>query len=239
MAETLLEIAGLEAGYGAARVLDDITLSLEAGAALALLGRNGMGKTTFITTLMGHTDVFRGTIRLGGRDLLRLPRQARAAAGLGWVAQERDVFPSLTVTENLTVAARPGRWDLRSVYDLFPRLAERRRNLGTHLSGGEQQMLAIGRALMLNPTLMLLDEPLEGLAPVIVGELVAAIRHMVAVEGLAMILVEQRAELALALTRRAVVLERGRIIHHGDSADLAADPARLARLLGVGAQGKP
>ncbi len=233
MAEPLLRVDGVQAGYGEAAVLDDVSFALEEGGSLALLGRNGMGKSTLLATLMGHTRMRAGTIALRGRPLERLAPHRRPAAGLGWVPQEREVFPSLTVEENLTVAARPGPWTLGRVQELFPRLRERRANLGSQLSGGEQQMLAIGRALMLNPALVLLDEPLEGLAPVIVEELSAAIRRMVEREGLAVILVEQHAHIALGLTRDAIVLERGRIVHRAPSAALMRDQATLERYVGM------
>jgi branched-chain amino acid transport system ATP-binding protein len=213
-------------------VLDEVSFSLPGGGSLALLGRNGVGKTSLIATLMGHTRLMGGSIALGGQRIERLPPHRRPAAGLGWVPQERDIFPSLTVEENLTVAARPGAWDLGKVYALFPRLKERQRNLGNQLSGGEQQMLAIGRALLLNPKLLLLDEPLEGLAPVIVEELCAAIARMVG-QGMAMLLVEQHAELALRLTEQVVVLERGRVAHRGPSGALLDDKSQLQRLIGV------
>ena len=233
MVEPLLSVRSLSAGYGDASVLDEVSFELEEGGALALLGRNGMGKSTLLATLMGHTLRRGGTIALRGRPVERLAPHLRPAAGFGWVPQERDIFPSLTVEENLTVAARRGPWTLARVHELFPRLRERRSNLGSQLSGGEQQMLAIGRALMLNPALVLLDEPLEGLAPVIVEELSAAIRLMVEREGLAIILVEQHAHIALGLTRDAIVLERGRIVHRAPSEALAQDHATLERYVGM------
>jgi branched-chain amino acid transport system ATP-binding protein len=231
----LLEVDGVWAGYGDATVLEDISFSLEAGGALALLGRNGMGKTTLLATLMGATRQSRGTIRFDGRNLGVVPSHRRAHAGLGWVPQERDIFPSLTTQENLMVVARPGPWDLKKVYATFPRLEERSANMGNQLSGGEQQMLAIGRALMLNPKMLLLDEPLEGLAPLIVKELLAIIEQMVREGSMAFILVEQHAHQILPITQEALVLERGRIVHHGPSAVLAADPSVLNRWLGVAA----
>jgi branched-chain amino acid transport system ATP-binding protein len=233
VAEALLALDGVRAGYGDAVVLDGITLDVAAGGSLAVLGRNGVGKTTLLLTIMGYTDVARGAVRWRGRDLARIPPHRRALAGLGWVAQEREVFPSLTVEENLVVAARPGRWNLGRVYTLFPRLAERRGSRGQHLSGGEQQMLAIGRTLMTNPALLLLDEPLEGLAPIVVEELTTAIRRMRSDDSAAFILVEQHAELALSLTEAAVVLERGGIVHRGPSRALLEDPATLDRLVGL------
>ena len=233
MAEALLALDDVRAGYGDAVVLDGITLTLAEGRSLALLGRNGVGKTTLLLTIMGFTRVSRGAVVWRGRDITRLAPHWRARHGLGWVAQERDIFPSLSVEENLVVAARPGRWDLAAVYKLFPRLNERRASRGNHLSGGEQQMLAIARALMTNPALLLLDEPLEGLAPIIVEELTAAIRRMTADEGTAFVLVEQHAEVALALTDEALVLERGSIVHRARSQDLLRDQAMLDRLIGL------
>jgi branched-chain amino acid transport system ATP-binding protein len=233
MAEPLLALADVRAGYGDAVVLDGITLAVAEGGSLALLGRNGVGKTTLLLTIMGFTRVSRGAVVWRGRDVTRLAPHWRARHGLGWVAQERDIFPSLSVEENLLVAARPGRWELAAVYKLFPRLNERRASRGNHLSGGEQQMLAIARALMTNPALLLLDEPLEGLAPIIVDELTAAIRRMTADQGTAFVLVEQHAEVALALTDDAVVLERGSIVHRARSQDLLRDQAMLDRLIGL------
>jgi len=235
MAEPLLAIGNLSAGWGDGVVLQDITLALAPGEALALLGRNGAGKTTLIATLMGIARQRGGSLRLDGHPLDRLPPESRAALGLGWVPQERAVFRSLTVEENLTAVARPGRWTLRAVYGLFPRLAERRGNLGSQLSGGEQQMLAMARALMLNPRLLLLDEPLEGLAPVIVQSLLAAIRRIVREEGVAAIIVEQHAGQVLPIADRAVILERGRIAHAAPAATLMQDTAALERHLGVAA----
>ena len=235
MAE-LLTLEGVHAGYGNAAVLEDISFTLDAGASLALLGRNGMGKTTLLATLMGATRLTRGTVRLGGQDLVAVPSHRRAHLGLGWVPQERDIFSSLSVEENLSVVARPGAWSLHKVYALFPRLQERRANMGNQLSGGEQQMLAMGRALMLNPKLLLLDEPLEGLAPLIVQELLAIIGRMVREASMAMILVEQHAHQILPITRNALVLERGRVVHHGPSDVLTDDPALLDRWLGVAAR---
>ena len=232
MAE-LLAVEGLTAGYGDSVVLDDVTLALDEGGTLALLGRNGMGKTTLLVTLMGLTRVHRGSLRWRGADLSRLPTHRRSQSGLGWVPQERFMFPSLTVEEHLTAVARPGHWNVARVYEIFPRLEERRRNYGNQLSGGEQQMLAIGRALMVNPSLLLLDEPMEGLAPIIVQELMSVIRDLVADSGMAVIVVEQHAKLALALTQNAIVLERGRVVHRASSEALSRDPETLHRLVAV------
>jgi branched-chain amino acid transport system ATP-binding protein len=228
----MLVLENLVAGYSDAIVLDDCSLALRDGESVALLGRNGVGKSSLLLTLMGHTRVRRGSIRWCGQDLLKMPAHARARAGLGWVPQEREIFRSLSVEENLTVTALPGKWNLPAVYKLFPRLQQRRKNFGNQLSGGEQQMLAIGRALMLNPKLLLLDEPLEGLAPVIVDELCSAIGSM-AREGQALILVEQHVEQALQLTGRGIVLERGRVVHAADSAELLANLGILERWVGV------
>ena len=228
----MLELREVRAGYGDAVVLDGISLALPEGGTLALLGRNGVGKSTLLLTLMGYTRLRKGDLLWNGKSIARLAPHRRARLGIGWVAQEREIFPSLTVQENLTVAAQPGPWDLPKVFQLFPRLAERRANKGNQLSGGEQQMLAIARALMTNPRLLLLDEPLEGLAPIIVEELAQALRHLA---GVAMILVEQHAEIALSLTEQALVIERGRIAHRGASRELAADERLLERYVGVSA----
>jgi branched-chain amino acid transport system ATP-binding protein len=229
----LLAVEALSAGYGEAVVLSDVSLSLVEGEALALLGRNGMGKTTLINSIVGVTRYFGGKIALDGADITALRPDQRAHAGIGWVPQERNIFKSLTVQENLTAVARPGRWTTDKVYALFPRLAERRTNLGHQLSGGEQQMLAVGRALVLNPRVMLLDEPLEGLAPILVDELLTALRRVIRDEGTSAILVEQNAKKILAVTDRAIILERGAVVHSAGSATLAADRAALERHLGV------
>ncbi len=233
MAE-LLRAEKVWAGYGDAVVLEDLSFSLDAGSSLALLGRNGMGKTTLLATLMGATRLRRGQLFFGGQDITRVPSHRRARLGLGWVPQQRDVFASLTVEENLTVVARPGEWTLEGVYGMFPRLRERHANMGNQLSGGERQMLAIGRALMLNPKVLLLDEPLEGLAPLIVQELLQIIQKMVSAGSMAVILVEQHARQILPITRHALVLERGRIVYAGGSADLLRDGDRLDGWLGAG-----
>jgi branched-chain amino acid transport system ATP-binding protein len=229
----LLHIENLSAGYGEAVVLHDINLAIGEGQTLALLGRNGTGKTTLINTLAGATRQHGGTISLGGVALHKLPPHQRAAAGIGWVPQERNIFKSLTVHENLTAVARPGNWNPQRVYEMFPRLAERKTNLGTQLSGGEQQMLAVGRALVVNPTLLLLDEPLEGLAPIIVEELLRAIRRITQGEGLAAIIVEQHPQAILAISDEAVVLDHGTVVHADHAATLRTQPEVLERLLGV------
>jgi branched-chain amino acid transport system ATP-binding protein len=233
MAEPLLQLSEVSAGYGSARVLHNVSLALPEHGSLAVLGRNGVGKTTLLLTIMGYTQLHGGHLAWRGRDMSRLAPHRRAAGGIGWVAQEREIFPSLTVEENLTVAARAGAWSLESVFKLFPRLAERSRNMGNQLSGGEQQMLAIARALMTNPVLMLLDEPFEGLAPVIVDELTAAIKAMLAERSIAIILVEQHTEIALELTAEAIVLERGAVAHRAASGVLRRDQATLERLVGL------
>jgi branched-chain amino acid transport system ATP-binding protein len=232
MAE-LLRVEGVTAGYGDSVVLEGISLALGEGESLALLGRNGVGKSTLLVTLMGLTRVHRGHIRWQGADLVGEPTFRRARAGLGWVPQERLVFPSLSVEEHLTSVARRGPWTLKRAFQTFPRLAERRRNMGNQLSGGEQQMLAIARALVTNPKLLLLDEPMEGLAPIVVQELLAVIRELIAAGGMAVILVEQHARLALSVTRRALVLERGRVVHESNSSALLEDPETLQRLVAV------
>ncbi|MDP2778859.1 ABC transporter ATP-binding protein [Devosia sp.] len=233
MTEPLLEFRDVRSGYGEAVVLDNMSLSLPPNGSLALLGRNGVGKSTLLLTAMGFVTLARGSIHWRGTDISRLAPHKRAQLGLGWVAQERDIFASLTIEENLTVIARSGRWDLPAIYRLFPRLADRRANMGNQLSGGEQQMLAIGRTLMTNPAVLLLDEPFEGLAPIIVEELTAAVRQMAIDEGIALILVEQHAEVALGLTQQAIIIERGMIAHRAASADLLKDSVTLERYLGL------
>jgi branched-chain amino acid transport system ATP-binding protein len=231
----LLAVDHVTAGYGESVVLEDISFTLQEGDSLALLGRNGVGKTSLLVTLMGLTRLHRGRIRWRGADIAHVATYKRAHAGLGWVPQERFMFPSLTVEEHLTAVARPGEWDVGRVYALFPRLQERRANMGNQLSGGEQQMLAIARALMVNPSLLLLDEPMEGLAPIIVQELMRVIRSLVKDKGLSVIVVEQHARLALSLTQRTIVLDRGCIVHDSDSASLLADTETLNRLVSVAA----
>ncbi|NYT67004.1 ABC transporter ATP-binding protein [Pusillimonas noertemannii] len=221
------------AGYGPTVVLDDLSLGVGAGECLALLGRNGVGKTTLLLTAMGHTVCSGGSVRLGGVDITRWPIWKRSRFGVGLVPQEREIFPSLSVEENLQVAARSGGFTVEQTYDLFPRLAERRRNKGNQLSGGEQQMLSIGRAMMGGPKLLLLDEPMEGLAPVIVDIVIAALHRIRQEQNITMILVEQQARLALEFAPRAVVLVRGRIAYDGSSAALLDDQERLDSLIGV------
>lgn len=232
MAE-LLRVEGLRSGYGEAVVVQGIDLVLEKGRSLSLLGRNGTGKTTFLNTLVGATRRHAGTIVLDGRDISTMPSHRRAAAGIGWVPQERNIFKSLTVHENLTAVARPGPWTVQRAYEMFPRLAERRNNMGNELSGGEQQMLAVARALVLNPTLLLLDEPLEGLAPIIVEELLRSIARVVRDEGMSAIIVEQNPRHILPITDQAVVLDRGTVVHRGDSQALLDDHETLDRWLSV------
>ncbi|HEU0156528.1 MAG TPA: ABC transporter ATP-binding protein [Stellaceae bacterium] len=228
-----LALDGVSAGWGETVIIEDIALALPPGGSLALLGRNGVGKTTLLATIMGHTRLHSGRIHYAGADLAPLPANRRARLGIGFVPQEREIFASLTVEENLSVAARPGRWSLPRIYDFFPSLASRRRNRGNQLSGGEQQMLAIGRALAGNPSLLLMDEPLEGLAPVIVDTLLAGLERLKREDDLALLLVEQHARLALELAETAIVLDRGAIVFAGPSAVLIDNPVRLDLLMGV------
>jgi branched-chain amino acid transport system ATP-binding protein len=232
MAE-LLKVEGLKSGYGEAVVVQGVSIALEFGQSLALLGRNGTGKTTLLNTIVGVTRRHAGRITLAGQDITSMPPYLRAAAGIGWVPQERNIFKSLTVDENLTAVARPGPWTVARAYDMFPRLGERKSNMGNQLSGGEQQMLAVARALVLNPKLLLLDEPLEGLAPIIVEELLRSIARVVRDEGMSAIIVEQNPRMILPITQRAIVLDRGAVVHAGESADLLADRDQLDRWLAV------
>jgi branched-chain amino acid transport system ATP-binding protein len=227
----MLSLSKVRAGYGETVVLEDVDLELPERGSLAVLGRNGVGKTTLLATIMGHTTFHSGTMVFGGNAIQRVPVYERCKRGIGFVPQERLIFPSLSVHENLDVARRPGRWNIERVYELFPRLRERRAAMGNQLSGGEQQMLAIGRALMGNPSLLLMDEPLEGLAPIIVEGLLKALKKLVAEDSLAVVLVEQHAKLALEVTQSAMVLNRGRVIHAGPSAELLSNPQKLARLV--------
>jgi branched-chain amino acid transport system ATP-binding protein len=233
MAKRALALDHVHAGYGETVVLEDISLALDAGETLSIIGRNGVGKSTLLATIMGHTTLHGGRISLHGNDISTLATYRRVAAGLGYVPQEREIFPSLTLRENLDVAARPGPWTLQTVFELFPRLGERAANRGNQLSGGEQQMLAIGRALIGNPTVLLMDEPSEGLAPVIVEELARAVKRLTHETALALILVEQNSRLALDIAPRAVVMDRGQIVYDGESETLRNDPARLEQLIGV------
>jgi branched-chain amino acid transport system ATP-binding protein len=228
-----LELDRVSAGYGETVVIEEVGLRLKEGETLSIIGRNGVGKTTLLSTIMGHNTLHGGTLRLHGEDISRHVTHKRVWAGLGYVPQEREIFPSLTVRENLEVAVRPGAWTIAAAFALFPRLAERQTNRGTQLSGGEQQMLAIGRALVGNPSVILMDEPSEGLAPVIVEELARAVKRLAESDGLTLILVEQNTRIALDISPRTAVMDRGRIVYDGPSETLKADPVRLERLIGV------
>ena len=231
----LLALEKVSAGYGEAVVVEDVSLSIAEGESVALLGRNGVGKTTLLATVLGLTHMHHGTIRWKGTDVSRRPTHLRARGGIGWVPQERRMWPSLTVDEHLSAVAAPGEWTIERVHQLFPRLAERSEHRGSQLSGGEQQMLAIARALVTNPKLLLLDEPMEGLAPIVVEELAGVLRGLTSAGSMAIILVEQHAELALSLAPRGIVMERGRVVHDGAARDLLADRGRLDRWLGAAA----
>jgi branched-chain amino acid transport system ATP-binding protein len=230
---TALQLDNVSAGYGQTVVLENITLALKEGESLSIIGRNGVGKTTLLATVMGHTTLHGGKIALQRKDIGGLVPYRRNWAGLGYVPQEREIFPSLTLRENLEVAVRPGRWNIESVYGLFPRLKERETNYGNQLSGGEQQMLAIARALVGNPAVLLMDEPSEGLAPVIVEELTRAVKQLAQSEGLALLLVEQNTRVALQISPRTIVMDRGRIVFDGTSEELQRDPVKLDQLIGV------
>ena len=232
MAETL-SLRHVSAGYGETVVLEDIDLVLAHGESLSVIGRNGVGKTTLLATVMGHTTLHRGEVTLGGASLERVPIFRRARRGLGWVPQEREIFPSLSVRENLTIGVRPGHWTPERVFELFPNLAARLSSMGNQLSGGEQQMLSIARALLTNPSVLLMDEPTEGLAPVLVEALAAMLRRLRGEGALSIVLVEQNSRVALAFSSRTVVMDKGRIVYDGPSAALSADPDRLAALIGV------
>ena len=227
----VLRLTNIYSGYGELNILENISLDIPAKSSLALLGRNGVGKTTLMSTIMGHATLHQGRIEFLGKEIQHLPVYERSRLGIGHVPQTRDIFPSLTVEENMLIAARPGRWPLERIYELFPRLAERKTNMGNQLSGGEQQMLSVARALISNPSLLLLDEPLEGLAPVIVQMLMEVIKKLIQEEDLTVILVEQSAKLALQVTDNVVVLNRGQIIHQGSSPDLLNQPELLAKLI--------
>ena len=228
-----LQLRGVCAGYGETVVIEDIDLVLAPGECIGVIGRNGVGKTTLLSTIMGHTTLHSGEIALDGQKLNGMPCFRRALAGLGFVPQEREIFPSLSVRENLDVAARPGHWTHERVFALFPRLAERLDNMGNQLSGGEQQMLSIARALLTNPTILLMDEPTEGLAPVIVEALTAVLAQLRADSALSIVLVEQNSRVALTFSPRTLILDKGRVVYDGDSAPLRADPERLAKLIGI------
>ena len=232
MAEALA-LRDVLAGYGETVVLEDINMVLESGESISVIGRNGVGKTTLLATVMGHTTLHHGDVMLGGVSLNRVPIFRRARRGLGWVPQEREIFPSLSVRENLAIGARPGHWTQERVFELFPNLGARLSNMGNQLSGGEQQMLAIARALLTNPAVLLMDEPTEGLAPVIVEALAAVLRRLRGEGALSIVLVEQNSRVALAFSSRTVVMDKGRIVYDGASAALSADPERLAALIGV------
>jgi branched-chain amino acid transport system ATP-binding protein len=228
-----LELKAVSAGYGETVVIENINLAIAPGESISVIGRNGVGKTTLLATVMGHTALHAGTLALNGQDLARVPPYRRALAGLGFVPQEREIFPSLTVRENLEVAARTGHWTQERVFELFPNLKERLGNMGNQLSGGEQQMLSIARALLTNPAVLLMDEPTEGLAPVIVEALTAVLARLHSESGLAIVLVEQNSRVAFAFSARSVVMDKGRIVYDGASAELRDDPERLAKLIGV------
>ena len=228
-----LELRRVSAGYGETVVLEDIDLKLAPGECISVIGRNGVGKTTLLATVMGHTTLHSGDVMLDGQNLNGVPSYRRALAGIGFVPQEREIFPSLTVRENLDVAARPGQWTKPRVFELFPKLKERLGNMGNQLSGGEQQMLSIARALLTNPSILLMDEPTEGLAPVLVEALTAVLARLRAESALSIILVEQNSRVALTFSARTVILDKGRIVYDGESEPLGADPERLAKLIGI------
>src|SRR5215468_1605534 len=233
MADVALELDAVSAGYGETVVIEDIQLALRPGETLSIIGRNGVGKTTLLATVMGHNTLHAGDVRLHGKTIARLPPHRRNWSGLGYVPQEREVFPSLTLRENLEVAARPGAWTIDKVFGLFPRLGERQKNRGNQLSGGEQQMLSIARALIGNPSVVLMDEPSEGLAPVIVEELARAVKRLAKMDRLTLLLVEQNTRLALAISPRTIIMDRGRIVYDGASETLSANPEMLERMIGV------
>ena len=231
-----LALTGVSAGYGETVVIENVSFALAPGESVSIIGRNGVGKTTLLATIMGHTRLHEGEIAVAGQVVTQLPIYRRAAAGLGYVPQEREIFPSLTLRENLEVAVRPGRWTVDAVFELFPPIARRQRNMGNQLSGGEQQMLAIARALVGNPSVVLMDEPTEGLAPVIVEELVRAMGRLREDHGLTIVLVEQHTRIALDFSPRTIAMDNGRIVYDGDSVRLKSDPALLDSFIGVGAR---
>jgi branched-chain amino acid transport system ATP-binding protein len=233
-----LELRGVSAGYGDTVVLEDINLALASGENVSIIGRNGVGKSTLLATVMGHTRLHSGDVLLGGQSIIRMPIYARALAGLGYVPQEREIFPSLSVRENLDIGARPGHWTQARVFDLFPRLQERLTNMGNQLSGGEQQMLSIARALLTNPTVLLMDEPTEGLAPVLVETLTAVLMKL-RDSGLSIVLVEQNSRVALGFSERTVIMDKGRIVYDGAAAALRDNPDKLVQLVGIAEAGVP
>jgi branched-chain amino acid transport system ATP-binding protein len=233
MADAALELSHVSAGYGETVVLEDVSLVLAPGESISVIGRNGVGKTTLLATVMGHTTLHKGDLTLRGARLNRVPVFRRALRGIGWVPQEREIFPSLSVRENLELGARPGHWTLSRVFELFPHLEARLSNMGSQLSGGEQQMLSIARALLTNPSVLLMDEPTEGLAPVLVEALTAVLLRLRDESALSIVLVEQNSRVALAFSARTVIMDKGRIVYDAASAALSADPERLAQLIGV------
>ncbi|HEY7608823.1 MAG TPA: ABC transporter ATP-binding protein [Alphaproteobacteria bacterium] len=228
-----LDLSHVSAGYGETVVLEDVTVALAPGESISIIGRNGVGKTTLLATVMGHTTLHKGDVALAGQSIARVPIHRRALMGLGFVPQEREIFPSLSVRENLEVAARPGAWTQARIFELFPNLKARLSNKGNQLSGGEQQMLSIARALLTNPSVLLMDEPTEGLAPVIVEALAAVLARLRKAGGLSIILVEQNSRVALEFSPRTIVMDKGRIVYDGESAPLRNDPERLAKFIGV------
>ena len=230
----MLETRKLHGGWGPTLIVEDMDLQVGSGETVAILGRNGVGKSTLLELLVGRAQRRSGAILLGGADIAMLPVHERARRGLGYVPQSREVFPSLTVAEHLQVAVRPGAWTIARVLELFPRLGERMGSYGSQLSGGEQQMLAIARALLGNPRVLLMDEPFEGLAPIIVEHLVRSIRTIVQGGSMGLLLVEQRADIALDLSNRCIVMDRGRSVFQGESRELARNEQRIATLMGLG-----
>jgi branched-chain amino acid transport system ATP-binding protein len=228
-----LELAHVSAGYGETVVIEDLSLVLARGESISVIGRNGVGKTTLLATVMGHTTLHKGDVTLAGTSIAHVPIHRRALLGIGFVPQEREIFPSLSVRENLEVGARPGEWNAQRIFELFPNLQARLTNKGNQLSGGEQQMLSIARALMTNPSILLMDEPTEGLAPVIVEALAAVLARLRQSAGLSIVLVEQNSRVALDFSPRTVVMDKGRIVYDAESAPLRGNPERLAQLIGV------